>query len=72
MTEAIQKIVDAYVRLENRQALEDLRMHRQRLAVNLKARTGYDFSLPLLQVESEIAIIEDGSERLNAVARSAL
>ena len=64
MTEAIQKIVDAYVRLNNRQALEDLRMHRQRLAMNLKARTGYDFSLPLLQVEDELAVIEIGLDRL--------
>jgi hypothetical protein len=68
MTDAIQKIVDAYVRLHNRQALENLRMHRQRLAMNLKARTDYDFSLPLLQVEEEIAIIEAGSERLTKAA----
>ena len=71
MTEAIQKIVDAYVRLDNRQALEDLRMHRQRLVMNLKARTGYDFSLPLLQVEDELAIIETGLERLAEAAQPA-
>jgi hypothetical protein len=71
MTEAIQKIVDVYVRLDNRQALEDLRMHRQRLVMNLKARTGYDFSLPLLQVEDELAIIETGLERLAEAAQPA-
>jgi len=71
MTEAIQKIVDVYVRLDNRQALEDLRMHRQRLVMNLKARTGYDFSLPLLQVEDELAIIETSLERLAEAAQPA-
>jgi hypothetical protein len=71
MTEAIQKIVDVYVRLDNRQALDDLRMHRQRLVMNLKARTGYDFSLPLLQVEDELAIIETGLERLDEAAQPA-
>jgi hypothetical protein len=71
MTEAIQKIVDVYVRLDNRQALEDLRMHRQRLVMNLKARTGYDFSLPLLQVEDELAIMETGLERLAEAAQPA-
>ena len=71
MTEAIQKIVDAYVRLDNRQALEDLRMHRQRLVMNLKARTGYDFSLPLLQVEDELAIIETGLEHFAEAAQPA-
>jgi hypothetical protein len=70
MTEAIQKIVDVYVRLDNRQALEDLRMHRQRLVMNLKARTGYDFSLPLLQVEDELAIIETGLDRLAGAAQT--
>ena len=71
MTEAIQKIVDVYVRLDTRQALEDLRTHRQRLVMNLKARTGYDFSLPLLQVEDELAIIETGLERLAEAAQPA-
>jgi hypothetical protein len=68
MTKAIQQIVDAYIRLNNLQALEYLRAHRQRLAMNLKARTGYDLSLPLLQVEDEIAIIAAGSERLSGLS----
>nr|WP_026201975.1 hypothetical protein [Bradyrhizobium sp. WSM2793] len=34
-------IVDGYARLKDRQSLEDLRMHRRRLAVDLKARTGF-------------------------------
>ena len=56
----------AYVMLGDRQALEDLRMHRRKLALDLKGRRGsYDFSLPLGQIDEEIAIIEAGLERLN-------
>ena len=71
MSEAIQKIVDVYLGLNNRQALEDLRMHRQRLAMNLKARTGHDFSLPLLQVEHELGVVEAGLDRLIGAAQAA-
>jgi hypothetical protein len=71
MPNAIEKIVDTYVRLNDRQKLEDLRTHRQRLAVNFKGRTGYDFSLPLLLVEDEIAIIEAGLKRLAGAAQMA-
>jgi hypothetical protein len=65
MSEAIQRIVDAYVRYNNRRALEDLMMHRQRLAIDLKSRAGFDFSLPIQQVDEEIAVIEAGLERLS-------
>jgi hypothetical protein len=65
MSEAIQRIVDAYVRFNNRRALEDLMMHRQRLAIDLKSRTGFDFSLPIQRVDEEIAVIEAGLERLS-------
>jgi hypothetical protein len=41
-------------------------MHRQRLAIDLKSRSGYDFSLPISQVDEEIAIIEAGLSRLNS------
>lgn len=71
MPYAIEKIVDTYVQLNNRQALEDLRMHRQRLAVNFTARRGYDFSLPLRQVEDEIAIIEAALKRLAGAVQAA-
>jgi len=62
---AIGQIVDAYVWLNNRRALEDLRMHRKRLAAGLESRTGFDFSLPIGQIEEEIAVIQAGIERLN-------
>jgi hypothetical protein len=65
MSDAIQRIVDAHVRFNNRRALEDLMMHRRRLAIDLKSRTGFDFSLAIRQVDEEIAVIEAGLERLN-------
>ena len=36
--------------------------------MNLQARTGYDFSLPLLQVEEEIAVIDAATELLTKAA----
>jgi hypothetical protein len=52
MPKAIEAIVDAYVKLGNRQALEDIRMHRRKLALDLKGRAGtFDFSLPLGQID---------------------
>jgi hypothetical protein len=53
MTKAIEQIVDAYVKLSNRRALEDLRMHRRRIAVDLKAKPEpYDFRTPQADSES--------------------
>lgn len=67
MPSAIEQIVDAYVRLKNRRGLDELMMHRQRLAVDLKSRSGaYDFSLPIGKIDEEIAIIEKGLSRLKA------
>jgi hypothetical protein len=66
MPSAIEQIVDAYVRLKNRRGLDELMMHRQRLAVDLKSRSGYDFSLPIGQIDEEIAIIVAGLSRLKA------
>ena len=69
MSNAIAQIVDAYVRLKNRRGLDELMMHRQRLAVDLKSRSGaYDFSLPISKIDEEIAIIEEGLSRLKAQA----
>jgi hypothetical protein len=67
MTKAIEGIVDAYVRLGNRRALEDLHMHRHKLVVDLKGgQRLFDFSLPIRQVDEEIAVVEAGLEKLNA------
>jgi hypothetical protein len=66
MPSAIEQIVDTYVRLKNRRGLEGLMMHRQRLAVDLKGRSGYDFSLPIQQIDEEIAVIEAGLRHLKS------
>ncbi|HEV2159594.1 hypothetical protein [Bradyrhizobium sp.] len=72
MPSAIEQIVDAYVRLKNRRGLDELMMHRQRLAVDLKSRSGkFDFSLPIDKIDEEIAIIEAGLTRLAADASGA-
>lgn len=72
MPSAIEQIVDIYVRLKNRRGLDQLMMHRQRLAVDLKSRSGYDFSLPIGQIDEEIAIIEAGLSRLKAGTSTAV
>lgn len=66
----IERIVDAYVRLNNRRALEDLMMHRQKIAVDLAGRRDHDFSLPLGQLDGEIIVIEAGLQRLSSVVPS--
>jgi hypothetical protein len=66
MSKAMEQIVNAYVRLNNRRGLEDLRMHRQKLAVDLKGRAGDDFSLPIGQIDQELAVMEAGLDKLNA------
>lgn len=68
MPSAIEQIVDTYVRLKNRRGLDELMMHRQRLAVDLKSRSGFDFSGPISKIDEEIAIIEAGLTRLAADA----
>jgi hypothetical protein len=70
MSKAMELIVQVYVRHQNRRALEDLRKHQQKLALELRARarSGYDFSLPVRQINEEIAVIEAGLERLVAAA----
>ncbi len=65
MPKAIEHIVDAYIRLGNRAALENLMSHRRRLLADLKNRTGFDFSLPIGQIEDEIAVITAGLERFD-------
>ena len=69
MSEAIERIVGAYVKLRNRKALEDMKVHRQRLITELKsARGAFDLSLSIKQLDDEIAVIEAGLTMLNTVA----
>jgi hypothetical protein len=58
-------IVDGYTRLKDRQSLEALRMHRRRLAVDLKAQAGFDPRLSIGQIEQDIAVIEAGLQTLS-------
>lgn len=66
MLEAIRAIVNAYVGLKNRQALEELREHRQRRRRNLEGKTGglFDVSKVIQTYDTEIEIIEAGLDEL--------
>jgi hypothetical protein len=69
MSEAIERIVGAYVKLGNRKALEDLKAHRCRLATELRSINGtLDLSSSIKLLEDEIAIIDAGLVRLNTAA----
>ncbi len=67
---AMEQIVSAYVRTENRRALDELKMHRHRLAVDLRlrARSAYDHSLAIGKMLEDLAAIEEGLRQLNAPA----
>ena len=54
MPNAIELIVSAYVGLKDKAALDDLRMQRRKLAVDLKARTGFDCRATIQQIEEDI------------------
>jgi hypothetical protein len=65
MAKAIDLIVDVYVRYQNRRALGDLMVHRQRLVASLRGRrnvANFDFSKTLGQLDYEIAVIQKGIE----------
>jgi hypothetical protein len=70
MPSAIEQIVDTYVRLKNRQALEAMLMHRQRLAISIKGGL-YDRSLVIEKVDQDIAAIQAGLKRLTATNQAA-
>lgn len=71
MEPAIKGIIDTYVGLGNRRAIEDLLIHRRRLAADLRGRTGFDFSRPMAEIDAEIAIIEAALQKLDPVERTA-
>jgi hypothetical protein len=69
MQPAIRSIVDIYVRLGNRKALDDLRASRERLIAGLKTLGGgYDPSMVIAQFADEIALIDAGLAKLNKAA----
>ena len=66
MSEAVTFIVDSFVRLKDRQAIEDLRVHREMLRAMLQASDG---SWPGVRdsislIDSDLSEIETGLARL--------
>ncbi|WP_407121570.1 hypothetical protein [Bradyrhizobium sp. STM 3561] len=66
MSLSIELIVDGYVKLNNRSALENLLAHRRKLVQQLNCVTGTDPKQTIAQVTQEIAVIE---RALAALAR---
>ena len=70
MSDAIALIVDGYVSLKDRQALEQLREHRQRLRMQLLLKRGsaFDPGKSIELYETEVAMIESGLAKLDGGA----
>jgi hypothetical protein len=64
VSESVRLIVDACVSLKDRQAIEDMREHRQMLRKKLQACDGIDVSSSLQLIESDLSEIEAGLVRL--------
>ncbi|GLR91444.1 hypothetical protein [Bradyrhizobium iriomotense] len=60
MSHSVELIVNGYVRLNDRAALEKLLAHRRELLRQLSSVTGIDPRQTVAQVSQEIAIIEAG------------
>ncbi|MDA9434681.1 hypothetical protein [Bradyrhizobium sp. CCBAU 51627] len=70
MSGALELIVEGYVSLKDRKALDELRMHRRKLLADLNACTGIDCTGTIQQIEEEIIVIEAGLARLDGAATS--
>jgi hypothetical protein len=73
MSLAMEQIVDVYVRLKDRYALEKLRTHREKLIANLnglRSDFNFDSSLSLRSMAEDLAAIDAGFEQLDALARA--
>jgi len=62
MSTAIEHIVSVLVALGNRRQLEDMKLQRERAALDLQGQSGV--SVPIRQLENEIAVIDDGLQKL--------
>jgi hypothetical protein len=60
MSRSVELIVEGYVRLNDRHALEDILAHRQDLLRQLASVTGVDPKQAIAQVSQEITVIEAG------------
>jgi len=66
MSEAMKWIVDGFVKLSNRQALNDLKANHCRMATELKSRRGgaLDLSSPIRQPQDQKRVLEKGLAKL--------
>jgi hypothetical protein len=72
MASAIELIVDSYVQLGDRDALQILLDRRQKLAFHLQSIVGYDVGRVLQEIKDDIVIISAGLVCVdNPVARAA-
>ncbi len=60
MTEALKMIVDGYLSLKDRKALEELRAHRERLRKQIERRAldGIDAGPPMQLFDEELHVIQ--------------
>ena len=64
MSESVKLIVDAWVNLKDRQAMEDMGEHRRLLRKKLQNIDGIDVSSSLQLIDSDLSEIEAGLGRL--------
>lgn len=64
MPTSVQPIVSAYVRLRNRQALENMRDLRRQLLGTVQTTSGIDPAQSRNSIVEDLLIIEDGLEQL--------
>ncbi len=66
MTKAFQQIINVFVRYQDRARLDELKVHRETLLFDIKARPSepYDQSSLIRQIEEEIQMINTGLEML--------
>jgi hypothetical protein len=66
VSESVRLIVNAYVQLKDRQAIEELREHRQMLRQKLQAIAGGDFDpgRSIRLIDSDLSEIDAGLARL--------
>jgi hypothetical protein len=67
MSSPIKQIVSAYVRMKNREALEDMRMHRRQLLVDVQSKPGVDPRQSVLALQQDVALIEAGLRQIGPV-----
>jgi hypothetical protein len=69
MATAIEQIVNIFVSLRNRRRLEDMKLERERAVLELQSQSGV--SVPIRQLEDEIAVIDAGLEKLRTAGPAA-